>query len=369
MADAMTAQTITVGLGDRAYPIEVGQGLLQNSGKLLKPLARGVVPVVTDAHVAELHLPRLMEALKAEGIDARPIVMSPGEASKSFAGLESLCGQMLDMEVDRSGLVVALGGGVIGDLTGFAAGVLKRGIGFAQIPTTLLAQVDSSVGGKTAINARQGKNLIGLFHQPRIVIADTALLATLPRRELLAGYAEVVKYGALGDAAFFDWLEAHGARALSGDADATVKAVAHSCRMKADIVARDERETGERALLNLGHTFGHALEAETGFSDRLIHGEGVAIGMALAFRLSVALGLCPGQDAQRFIAHMKAVGLPTAISDIAGARPAPDALIAAMAHDKKVADGKLTFVLLRGLGQAFVTRDVPVAALKDVLAA
>jgi 3-dehydroquinate synthase len=264
---------------------------------------------------------------------------------------------------------VALGGGVIGDLTGFAAGVLKRGIGFAQIPTTLLAQVDSSVGGKTAINARQGKNLIGLFHQPRIVIADTALLATLPRRELLAGYAEVVKYGALGDAAFFDWLEAHGARALSGDADATVKAVAHSCRMKADIVARDERETGERALLNLGHTFGHALEAETGFSDRLIHGEGVAIGMALAFRLSVALGLCPGQDAQRFIAHMKAVGLPTAISDIAGARPAPDALIAAMAHDKKVADGKLTFVLLRGLGQAFVTRDVPVAALKDVLAA
>jgi 3-dehydroquinate synthase len=370
MAGAMRAtENIPVGLGERAYRIEVGQDILDGAGKFLKPLARGVVPVVTDAHVAALHLPRLLDALTAEGMDARPIVMPPGEASKSFAGLESLCGQLLDMEVDRNGLVVALGGGVIGDLTGFAAGVLKRGVAFAQVPTTLLAQVDSSVGGKTAINARQGKNLIGLFHQPRIVIADTALLSTLPRRELLAGYAEVVKYGALGDAAFFQWLEAHGARALSGDADATVKAVAHSCRMKATIVARDERETGERTLLNLGHTFGHALEAETGFSDRLIHGEGVAIGMALAFRLSVALGLCPGQDAERFIAHLKNVGLPTTIADIAGSRPTADALVAAMAHDKKVADGKLTFVLLRGLGRAFVTRDVPAQALKDVLAA
>ena len=224
--------------------------------------------------------------------------------------------------MDRDGLVVALGGGVIGDLAGFAAGVLKRGVAFAQIPTTLLAQVDSSVGGKTAINAPQGKNLIGLFHQPRIVIADTALLATLPRRELLAGYAEVVKYGALGDADFFEWLETNGAKALAGDSDALVHAVAHSCRMKAAIVARDERETGERALLNLGHTFGHALEAATGYSDRLIHGEGVAIGMALAFRLSVRLGLCPGQDAERFApAPRRPWACRSAISDIPGPRP------------------------------------------------
>jgi 3-dehydroquinate synthase len=293
--------------------------------------------------------------------------MPPGEVSKSFAGLERLSGALLDMEIDRKGLVIALGGGVIGDLTGFAAGVLKRGVAFAQIPTTLLAQVDSSVGGKTAINAAQGKNLIGLFHQPRIVIADTTLLATLPRRELLAGYAEVVKYGALGDAKFFEWLEVNGAKALAGDEGAMVQAVAHSCRMKADIVARDERETGERALLNLGHTFGHALEAATGFSDRLVHGEGVAVGMALAFQLSVKLGHCPGQDAERFVRHLKAVGLPASIADIPGARPGAGELIRHMAHDKKVTDGKLTFILVRGLGQAFVTRDVPLEAVKSVL--
>jgi 3-dehydroquinate synthase len=225
------------------------------------------------------------------------------------------------------------------------------------------------VGGKTAINAAQGKNLIGLFHQPRIVIADTALLDTLPKRELLAGYAEVAKYGALGDVQFFEWLEINGARALAGDEKAMVHAVARSCRMKADIVARDERETGDRALLNLGHTFGHALEAATGFSDRLIHGEGVAIGMALAFQLSVRLGLCPGQDAERFVRHLKAVGLPAAITDIPGARPGAVELIRHMAHDKKVTDGKLTFILLKGLGQAFVTRDVPLEAVKEVLTA
>ncbi len=227
--------------------------------------------------------------------------------------------------------------------------------------------MDSSVGGKTAINAPQGKNLIGLFHQPRMVIADTELLATLPKRELLAGYAEVVKYGALGDAQFFEWLEVHGARALGGEEAAMVRAVAHACRMKADIVARDERETGERALLNLGHTFGHALEAATGFSGRLLHGEGVAIGMALAFRLSVRLGLCPGQDAERFTRHLKAVGLPAAIGDIAGPRPSAGELIRHMAHDKKVSDGQMTFILLRGLGQAFVTQDVPLEAVKSVL--
>ena len=362
-------KTITVGLGERAYDIHVGAGLLARAGELLKPLARGVVPVVTDEHVAALHLEPLLASLQAAGIAARPIIMPPGEVSKSFAGLEKLSGELLEMGIDRKGLVIALGGGVIGDLTGFAAGVLKRGVAFAQIPTTLLSQVDSSVGGKTAINAKQGKNLIGLFHQPRIVIADTTLLATLPRRELLAGYAEVVKYGALGDADFFNWLEANAVKALGGDTAAIVHAVAYSCRMKADIVARDERETGERALLNLGHTFGHALEAATGFSDRLVHGEGVAIGMALAFRLSVKLGLAPGQDADRFIRHLKAIGLPSAISDIPGPRASADELVGHMAHDKKVADGKLTFILLRGLGQAFVTRDVPIEAVKEVLTA
>jgi len=361
------SETITVGLGARAYDIHVGGGLLARAGQLLKPLAKGAVPVVTDEHVAALHLQPLLDSLADAGIAAKPIVMAPGEVSKSFAGLEKLSGALLDMEVDRKGLIVALGGGVIGDLTGFAAGVLKRGVAFAQVPTTLLSQVDSSVGGKTAINAKQGKNLIGLFHQPRIVIADTALLSTLPRRELLAGYAEVAKYGALGDADFFYWLEANAAKALAGDDDAIVRAVAHSCRMKADIVARDERETGERALLNLGHTFGHALEAATGFSDRLVHGEGVAIGMALAFKLSVKLGLCPGQDADRFIRHLRAVGLPGAIGDIPGARAGADELVAHMAHDKKVTDGRLTFILLKGLGQAFITRDVPVSAVKEVL--
>jgi 3-dehydroquinate synthase len=363
------SETITVGLGERAYDIHVGGGLLKRAGELLKPLAKGVVPVVTDSHVAEIHLPQLLETLRQAGLDARAIVMPPGEVSKSFAGLERLSGALLDMEIDRKGLVAALGGGVIGDLTGFAAGVLKRGVAFVQIPTTLLAQVDSSVGGKTAINAAQGKNLIGLFHQPRLVIADTSLLGTLPRRELLAGYAEVLKYGAIGDAQFFEWLELKAAKALAGDEQAMVKAVAHSCRMKAEIVARDERETGDRALLNLGHTFGHALEAATGFSDRLVHGEGVAIGMALAFRLSVKLGLCPGQDAERFVRHLKAVGLPSSIGDIAGTRPGAGELIRHMAHDKKVTDGKLTFILVRGLGQAFVTRDVPLEAVKEVLEA
>src|SRR5258707_823547 len=293
---------------------------------------------------------------------------APGEATKSFAGLEELTRELLPTGVDRSGLIVAFGGGVIGDLPGFAAGVLKRGIAFAQIPTTLLAQVDSSVGGKTAINTPAGKNLVGLFHQPRIVIADTDVLRSLPKREALAGYAEVAKYGALGDAAFFEWLEANGAKALAGDSAAMVHAVAHSCRMKAEIVARDERETGDRALLNLGHTFGHALEAAMSYSDRLLHGEGVAIGMALALRLSVKLGLCSGQDAERFVRHLKVVGLPTAIADITGPRPTVDVLLEHMAHDKKVKDGRMTFVLLRGIGQAFVTSDVPMAAVREVLA-
>jgi 3-dehydroquinate synthase len=363
------SETITVGLGDRSYPIHVGADLIGGAGALLAPLARGAVPVVTDEHVAKLHLDSFIASLNKANIKSLPIVLPPGEGTKSFAGLETLTAALLKAGVDRGGLIVALGGGVIGDLAGFAAGVLKRGVDFAQIPTTLLAQVDSSVGGKTAINVPEGKNLVGMFHQPRIVIADIAVLSTLPKRELLAGYAEVVKYGALGDAAFFDWLEKNGAAALGGDMTARTYIVAHSCRMKADIVARDERETGERALLNLGHTFGHALEAATAFSDRLLHGEGVAIGTVLALDLSARLGLSPAADTQRFARHLKAVGLPAAIADIAGPRPDVDTLVAAMMHDKKVQDGKLTFILAKGIGHAFTARDVPLDIVRTVLAA
>jgi 3-dehydroquinate synthase len=363
------SETITVGLGTRSYPIHVGAGSIGSAGALLAPLARGTVPVVTDSHVAKLHLDPFIASLNAANIKTLPIVLAPGEGTKSFAGLEKLTGELLKAGVDRSGLVVALGGGVIGDLVGFASGVLKRGVAFAQIPTTLLAQVDSSVGGKTAINVPEGKNLVGMFHQPRIVIADIAVLSTLPKRELLAGYAEVVKYGVLGDAKFFDWLEKNGASALDGDQPALTRIVAHSCQMKADIVARDERETGERALLNLGHTFGHALEAATGFSDRLLHGEGVAVGTLLALDLSARLGVSPDADTQRFARHLKLVGLPGSIADIPGPRPDVDTLVAAMAHDKKVQDGKLTFVLAKGIGHAYTARDVPLDIVRDVLAA
>lgn len=363
------SETVTVSLAERSYPIHVGSGMLKRAGALLKPLTRGPLPIVTDTNVAKIHLANFLLSAEEAGLDARPIILDAGEGTKSFTGLEKLSNELLHTGVGRDGLVVALGGGVIGDLTGLAAGLLKRGIDFAQIPTTLLAQVDSSVGGKTAINTASGKNLVGLFHQPRIVIADTDMLQTLPRRELLAGYAEVAKYGALGDYTFFEWLEANGAKALAGDSAAMIQAVAHSCRMKAQIVARDERETGDRALLNLGHTFGHALEAATGYSDRLLHGEGVAIGMALALQLSVRLGLCERQDADRFVRHLKAIGLPSTIADIPGPRPLPDTLLEHMAHDKKVKDGKMTFVLVRGIGKAFTTSDVPSEAVRALLAA
>jgi 3-dehydroquinate synthase len=362
------SESITVGLGDRAYDIHVGTGLVGEAGERLKPFARGVTPVVTDENVAKLHLDALMTSLRKAGLDARPVVVAAGEATKSFAGLERLTGALLNLGVERGGLIVAFGGGVIGDLTGFAAGVLKRGIDFAQIPTTLLAQVDSSVGGKTAINTPEGKNLVGLFHQPRVVLADIGLLATLPEREFLAGYAEVAKYGALGDADFFAWLETNGPKAAKGDTAARTYMVAHSCRMKAEIVARDERETGERALLNLGHTFGHALEAATGFSDRLLHGEAVAIGTALAFRLSATLGLAPASDAERIEAHLRAMGLPASIADLSGPHLSAGTLIRHMMHDKKARDGKLTFILARGIGQAFVTSDVPMDAVQALLA-
>jgi 3-dehydroquinate synthase len=365
----MSNETVHVALAGRSYDIHIGEGMLSRAGDLLKPFVRGLVPIVTDEHVAKLHLPKLSTSLKSSDIKSRSIVLPPGEGTKSFAGLEKLTTELLASGIDRGGLIIALGGGVIGDLVGFAAGILKRGVDFAQIPTTLLSQVDSSVGGKTAINVSEGKNLVGMFHQPRIVIADIYALSSLPKRELLAGYAEVVKYGALGDADFFAWLEANGAKALAGDAEARTYIVAHSCKMKAEIVARDERETGDRALLNLGHTFGHALEAATGFSNRLLHGEGVAIGTVLALQLSAKLGLSPAVDAVRYAQHLKSVGLPASITDISGPRPDPDALISHMMHDKKVQDGKLTFVLVKGIGHAFTSRDVPMEAVRSVLAA
>ncbi len=363
------SETISVNLGTRSYDIEVGPGLLLRAAELIKPLSRGTIAVVTDEHVAALHLPVLLEGLRSAGLTAAPVIVPAGEASKSFEGLAQLCESLLDLELDRSGLVVALGGGVVGDLAGFAAGILKRGVAVVQIPTTLLAQVDSSVGGKTGINTGQGKNLIGLFHQPRLVIADISSLSTLPARQMRAGYAEVVKYGALGDAAFFAWLEEHGADALSGDQAALSHAVAHSCRMKAAIVARDERESGERALLNLGHTFGHALEAACGFSAQLLHGEAIAIGMVLAFRLSVRLGLAPEREADRLCRHLGAIGLPTELSALGPQKVDAQTLIQLMSHDKKVHAGTLTFVLARGIGEAFITQNVPPADLLAVLSA
>jgi 3-dehydroquinate synthase len=361
------SETVNVALGARSYDIHIGPGFIQRAGALLAPFARGALPVVTDDNIAPLHLERLKEALRKEGLEAKPIILPAGESTKSFAGLEALSRALLATGVERGGLIVAFGGGVVGDLVGLAAGLLKRGIDFVQIPTTLLAQVDSSVGGKTAIDVPEGKNLIGLFHQPRIVIADTEVLSTLPKRELLSGYAEVTKYGAMGDADFFGWLEENGAKALAGDQAALSQMVAHSCRMKAAIVARDERESGERALLNLGHTFGHALEAAAGYSDRLLHGEAVAIGMVLAFQLSERLGYSSAADADRLRRHLESVGLPTAIAGIPGARASAEAILAHMRHDKKAHEGALTFVLAKGLGQAFLARDVPDEAVTSVL--
>jgi len=354
--------TVTVQLGDRSYDIHVGPALIQQTGALIAAHlpAGGLrrIPVVTDETVAGLHYAELASSLQQAGLVPREIVLPPGEATKSFSHLERLIDLLLAENIERSSLIVAFGGGVIGDLTGFAAGILKRGVDFVQIPTTLLAQVDSSVGGKTAINTTRGKNLAGVFHQPRLVIADTDLLSTLARRELLGGYAEVVKYGLLGDADFFTWLEHNGAAVLSGNSDAVVHAVAHSCSMKAAIVARDERETGDRALLNLGHTFGHALEAATGYSDRLTHGEGVALGCVLAFKLSARLGLVDGATVTRVKRHFAQSGLPVALSDIPGPRPSAGEILTHMRHDKKTQGGRMTFILVWGIGQAFVSRDV-----------
>ena len=351
---------VPVALGARSYEVRIGEGLIDGAGAEIAPLLRRrKVAVVTDESVARLHLDRLVAALAAEGIAVSTLALPPGEGTKGWPQFARCVEWLLDQKIERRDLVIAFGGGVIGDLVGFAAAVLRRGVRFVQIPTTLLAQVDSSVGGKTGINTAQGKNLVGAFHQPALVLADIGVLDSLPPRDFLAGYGEVVKYGLLGDAAFFDWLELAGPTLAAGDRAARLRAVTRSVEMKAGIVERDETEEGERALLNLGHTFCHALEKATGYSDRLLHGEGVAIGCALAFELSQRLGLCSQEAPSRVRAHLKAMGMKTDIADIPGDLPGADRLLDLMGQDKKVVDGRLRFILARDIGQAFVADDVP----------
>jgi 3-dehydroquinate synthase len=365
--------TVDVALGDRAYDIVIGRDVLASVGERIAALRPGVrTAVVTDRTVAKHWLEPTESSLAAAGIPTSRIIVDEGEGSKSYSGLEKVSEALIAARIERNDLVVALGGGVVGDLAGFAASILRRGVDFVQVPTSLLAQVDSSVGGKTGINSPQGKNLLGAFHQPVLVVADTSVLDTLSPRQFRAGYAEVAKYGALGDEAFFAWLEANHADIFSGGA-AREHAIATSCRAKAAIVSRDERETGERALLNLGHTFGHALEAATGFSDRLFHGEGVSVGMVLAAEFSAKLGMISDQDAARIERHLASVGLPTHLQDIAGFAQEgladADALMALMAQDKKVKRGKLTFILLEAVGRAVIANDVEPSLVRDFLKA
>jgi 3-dehydroquinate synthase len=359
---------VRLDLAERSYDIHVGGGLLAQAGALARPLLTlPSVFVVADETVANLHWPVLAASLDAAGIAHHLYRVPAGESSKSFAQLEQLLSAILDTRPERSTSLLAFGGGVVGDLTGFAAAILLRGVPFIQIPTTLLSQVDSSVGGKTGINMAQGKNLVGSFHQPRLVLADIDLLTTLHHRELASGYAEVVKYGLIDDPAFFAWLEQNGPALLNGDSEARVYAVRHSCQAKARTVAGDERESGRRALLNLGHTFGHALEAETGFSSKILHGEAVALGSLMAFDLSARLGLSPQADLERVRAHFDAVGMPTRLPAIDGGWQV-EKLMAHFAHDKKVDQGRLTFILARGIGKCFISRDVPEDQLRTLLA-
>jgi 3-dehydroquinate synthase len=356
----LNRETVRVELGARSYDILIGEGLIEEAGaRIAERLPGARLAVVTDANVAEAQLPQFMQSLDRAGVVASSVVVPAGEASKKFSVLDTVVDAVLEMRLERGDALVALGGGVIGDLVGFAAAIAKRGMAFVQVPTSLLAQVDSSVGGKTGINSRFGKNLVGAFHQPVLVLADTDTLDTLPRREFAAGYAEVVKYGLIGDAPFFDWLDANREAVFAGG-PARIRAIAESCRAKARTVAADEFETGERALLNLGHTFGHALEAECRYdAARLVHGEAVSIGMVLAHRFSAAEGLAPDEDAVRVASHLQAAGLPVRISDIPGPAMPADALMAHIAQDKKVKRGRLTFILTRGIGQAYIARDVP----------
>ncbi len=360
---------IIVGLEGRAYPVLVGPGLVARAGELIAPyLKRPRTAVVSDGTVDALHGPALQESLRAGGVVAAQVVLEPGEQAKSFEGLAELSDRLLALKLERGDCIIAFGGGVVGDLTGFAAAIFKRGIDFIQIPTTLLAQVDSSVGGKTAIDTPRGKNLIGAFHQPRLVLADLDVLATLPDRQMRAGYAEVIKYGLLGDFGFFEWLEANGVAVLAREREALGAAVARSIEMKAQIVGEDERETsGRRALLNLGHTFGHALEAETGFGEALLHGEAVALGCAMAFRFSARLGLCSRQEVERACAAIAQSGLPVGMDQLGAAPFAAGRLLEHMAQDKKAEGGRLSFILVRGIGQAFEAKGVDASEVRDFL--
>jgi 3-dehydroquinate synthase len=370
MKNATHAATVHVGLGQRSYDVLIGPGVLARAPELIaERLGAARCAIVTDENVAKSHLVSLESGLAALRRHLGTEVLAPGERTKSFPVLARLCERLLEMGLERGGLVIALGGGVIGDLTGLAASLVRRGVRFVQVPTTLLAQVDSSVGGKTGINTPHGKNLIGTFHQPSLVLADIGALATLPPREFPNGYVEAAKYGLLGDAAFFAWLERNWPAVRAQETEKLAHVVAVSVQGKADIVARDETERGDRMLLNLGHTFGHALEAWAGYSDRLLHGEAVAIGICLAFELSRELGLVDEASVARVVRHLADAGLPTRIADVPG-EPGPDAatLTAIMGQDKKVRDGKLTFILVRGIGAAFVSRDVTAAMAQDFLA-
>lgn len=360
--------TVPVSLGERSYEILIGKGLVARAGEEVAKRLPGIrVAIVTDENVAKAHLEALTESFARAGIESTPVIVAPGEKSKSFSVLETVTNAVLAARLERGDAVVAFGGGVVGDLSGFVAGIVRRGMNFVQMPTSLLAQVDSSVGGKTGINTQYGKNLVGVFYQPQLVLADTDVLDTLSPREFRAGYAEVAKYGLIDRPDFFAWLEKNWEAVFAGGAERT-QAIAESCRSKAAVVARDEHENGDRALLNLGHTFGHALETATGYdSSRLVHGEGVAIGMALAHRFSVKMNLCGIEDAERVEAHLKTVGLPTSLNDVPGGLPDAEKLMDYIAQDKKVSRGALTFILTRGIGQSFIAKDVPPVAVLEFL--
>jgi len=365
---ASAVRKVHVPLGDRAYDIMIGPGLIASAGGEIASRLKGrKAAIITDEHVAPLYLDALKASLDAAGIASADIVLPAGEKTKSFEHLVNVCDKVLEARIERNDYVIALGGGVIGDLSGFAAGIIRRGVRFVQVPTSLLAQVDSSVGGKTGINSRHGKNLIGVFHQPDLVLADTDVLNSLSKREFRAGYAEVAKYGLIDKPDFFTWLENNWQAVFAGGS-ARIEAIAVSCQAKADVVVADERENGQRALLNLGHTFGHALEAATAYdSSRLVHGEGVSIGMVLAHEFSARMNLASPDDASRVEAHLKAVGLPTRMAEIPGALPPAEVLMDAIAQDKKVKGGKLTFILTRGIGQSFVADDVPASEVISFL--
>jgi len=361
-------QTIRVNLDARSYDVHVGAGLLARAGELIAPFApTGRVFIVTDQNVARHHRAALVASLDAAGLKNWTITLAPGEGSKSFEGLELLSRHLLQAGINRKDLIIAFGGGVIGDLAGLTAGLIKRGVDFVQIPTTLLAQVDSSVGGKTAIDTPEGKNLVGLINQPRLVIADPALLQTLPERERRAGYAEIVKLGLISDAPFFEWCEQNAAAIIAGEPGPLTHAIAKAIAFKAGVVERDETEQGERALLNLGHTFAHALEGHAGYDGALLHGEAVAAGMSLAFQLSAALGLATEADAKRVRTHLTQAGFITDLRQLPGAPYDPDRLMQLAAADKKAQAGKLTFILARAIGRAFIEPDTPADVVRELL--